>query len=475
MLGPNYQPPPVDIEDQWNYQHDKRIDSSELIDPLWWQSAFSDEALDELILLAVENNLELRSAALRAIQAQQILAIAVGNQFPQTQQLDALVDRSKYVRSGITSNVQSEFYPNFNLTWELDIWGELRRLVNSAAADLKASMAVYDGALISIVAQVAQTYISIRTTKRRLVVARENIRVQKESLRIAQVKFRAGEVSALDAEQAQALLSNTEASIPSLGITLQQLKNALAILLGVPPGGINYIVSLPSTIPYTPTVITIGMPQDLLRQRPDIRAAEYRLAAQGELIGVARAELYPNFSIGGEIGAIDIRGGQLNGSSDAWDIFVEFNWNIFNYGRLKSNVRLQDAIFQQLVSDYQQVVLLAQADAENAIVAYLKSQQQLAHYEVAADASKNSVNISLSQYTGGQVEFDTVITTLVSDVQQQDILAVARGVVAVNLVQVYLSLGGGWQINDGLAPVELLPEEVWKEMRNRIPYWNKLK
>ncbi|WP_445364537.1 efflux transporter outer membrane subunit [Microbulbifer sp. ANSA003] len=474
MLGPDYHPPPVEVESEWIYQTSSKLDTLEAVNPLWWQWAFSDVTLDELVSLAIENNLELRSAALRALQAQQQLAIAIGNQYPQTQQLEGLIDRSKYVRSGITGNLQTEYYPNFNLTWELDTWGQLRRLVNSAAADFEASIADYDGVLVSIIAQVAQTYINIRTTKRRLEVARENIRVQREGLRIARVKFLAGEVSALDAEQAQALLSNTEASVPGLEINLQQFENALAILLGIPPNSLSHIVSFPSSIPMIPKVVTVGMPQDLLRQRPDIRAAERRLAAQGELIGVARAELYPNFSIGGEIGAIDINGGQLNGSSSAWDLFIEFDWNLFNYGRLRSNVRLQDAIFQQLVSDYQQVVLLAQADVENAIVAYIKSQRQLVHYEVAAQASQRSVDISLSQYTNGQVEFDTVITTLISDVQQQDILAIARGAVAANLVQVYLSLGGGWQIQQGIPPFQLLPEDIQQEMLERTPYWNKV-
>lgn len=474
MLGPDYQPPPVTVEDSWIYGNDKRLDTLEEINPFWWQTAFADPVLDELVAQAIDNNLELRSAALRALQAQQIVAIAIGNQYPQLQQIEGLVDRSKYVRSGLPGDVQSEYYFNFNLTWELDMWGQLRRSVNSATADFEASLGEYDGLLVSIIAQVAQTYINIRTVKRRLEVARENIRIQREGLRIAEVKFRAGEVSALDAEQAQTLLSNTEATVPGLEIILQQLKNTLAILLGMPPHSLNDILSVPPTVPYAPTIAVIGMPQELLRQRPDIRQAERLLAAQGELIGVARAELYPNFSIGGLIGAINIRGGQLNGSSDAWDMFVEFDWNIFNYGRLRSNVRLQDAIFQQLVSDYQQVVLQAQVDVENAIVAYLKSQEQEAFYKTAASASKEAVDLSLTQYIGGEIEFDTVITTLVSNLNQQDILVVAQGAVATSLVQVYLSLGGGWQIQDGLMPLELLPEETIEDLLRRTHYWDKL-
>jgi len=474
MLGPDYQPPPVTVEDSWVYENDKRLNVLEAINPLWWQSAFADPALDELVAQAIDNNLELRSAALRALQAQQVVAIAIGNQYPQLQQIEGLVDRSKYVRSGLPGDVQSEYYFNFNLTWELDMWGQLRRSVNAAVADFEASLAEYDGLLISIIAQVAQTYINIRTVKRRLEVARDNIRIQREGLRIAEVKFRAGEVSALDAEQAQTVLSNTEATVPGLEVILQQLKNTLAILLGMPPHSLNDILSVPPTVPYTPAIAVIGMPQELLRQRPDIRQAERLLAAQGEFIGVARAELYPNFSIGGLIGAINIRGGQLNGSSDAWDMFVEFDWNIFNYGRLRSNVRLQDAIFQQLVSDYQQVVLQAQVDVENSIVAYLKSQEQEAFYKTAARASKEAVDLSFTQYIGGEIEFDTVITTLVSNLNQQDILVVAQGAVATSLVQVYLSLGGGWQIQDGLLPLELLPEETIEDLLRRTHYWDKL-
>ncbi|WP_444886337.1 efflux transporter outer membrane subunit [Microbulbifer sp. JMSA008] len=474
MLGPDYVPPPVTVEDTWIYQNSKRVDILETVNPYWWQSAFADPVLDDLVEQAIENNLELRSAALRALQAQQLLAIAIGNQYPQIQQIEGLVDRSKYVRSGITGNYQSEYYLNFNLTWELDMWGQLRRLVNSAAADFEASMAEYDGLLVSIIAQVAQTYINIRTVKRRIQVAQENIRIQTEGLRIAEVKFHAGEVSALDAEQAQTLLSNTQAAVPALEATLQQFKNTLSILLGMPPHSLNDLLSVSPTVPHVPSIITIGMPQDLLRQRPDIRQAERLLAAQGELIGVARAELYPNFSIGGLIGAIDIRGGQLNGRSDAWDLFVEFDWNVFNYGRLRNNVRLQDATFQQLVSDYQQVVLQAQVDVENAIVAYLKSQEQQYFYNIAAMASEEAVNLSMTQYVDGAIQFNTVITTMVSNFTQQDLLVIAQGAVAANLVQVYLSLGGGWQIQDGLTPLELLPEETIEDMLRRTHYWDKI-
>ncbi|WP_226876937.1 efflux transporter outer membrane subunit [Microbulbifer hainanensis] len=467
MLGPDYQPPPVPVEDNWMYRGDPRISSDEAVDPLWWERAFADPLLNELVAVALQENLTLRSAALRMLQSQQQLAIAVGQQFPQMQQLTGSASRTK--DSGI---IFEDYRVGFNLSWELDMWGRFRRQVESASAALDASVAGYDGVMVSTVAQVAQTYILIRTTQARLDVARHNIALQEQSYNIARAKVEAGEVSELDEDQAETLLYNTKATVPELEVTLQQLKNALALLLGLPPHNLDRELGTYGKIPVTPATVAIGMPQDLLRQRPDVRAAERQLAAQAAQIGVARSDLYPALSIGGAIGSHAMSAGDLfEGPSETWNLFGAFEWNLFNYGRLRSNVRLQDARFQQLLEDYRQTVLQAQGDAENAIVAYLKSYQQLALYRRAAEASSRSVGISNAQYTNGLVDFNTVISTLNADAQQQDLLTAARGAVAVNLVQVYLALGGGWQIREGMAPADLLPEGTREEMQERTKAW----
>ncbi|UHQ56044.1 efflux transporter outer membrane subunit [Microbulbifer sp. YPW16] len=469
-LGPDYRPPPVPLEDSWSKERSARLDSGQPVDPLWWEHAFSDPVLDQLVAISLDRNLTLRSAALRVMQAQQQLAIAVGNQYPQLQELAGSVSRTKE-----SELIIEEYDIGFNLSWELDMWGRFRRQVESASADLGASVADYDGVLVSLVAQVAQTYVAIRTTQARLKVARNNIDLQEESLRIARAKFEAGEVSALDAEQAEALLYNTRAAVPSLETTLQQLKNTLAVLLGMPPTAATSLAGMPGAIPVVPAQIAIGMPQDLLRQRPDVRAAERRLAAQRPQIGVAEAELYPAFSIGGSIGSRAMEAGRLfEGESEAWNLFGGFQWNLFNYGRLRSNVRLQDARFQQLLEDYRQAVLQAQADVENAIVAYLKSHEQLESYRRAAAASSRSVALSSAQYTNGLVGFNTVISTLTADAQQQDLLARARGAVAANLVQVYRSLGGGWEVRESRSVKQLLPVPVRDEMLDRTGKWKKV-
>lgn len=467
MLGPDYQEPDAPVETDWLEKGDPRIGSEAPVDRQWWQTAFQDPVLDQLVDTALQQNLTLRSAGLRVLQSQQQLAIAIGNQYPQQQQLSGSA-----AREGSGGTVFNDYNVGFNIGWEADFWGSFRRQVASASAALDASVAGYDGALVSLIAQVAQNYILIRTYQERLEVTRSNIKDQAESLRVAKAKSDAGEVSELDADQAESLLYNTRASVPGLETSLQQFKNSLAILLGKPPQDLNYLLGEKQKIPTAPAAIALGMPQDLIRQRPDIRQAERTLAAQSEQIGVAVSELYPAFSIGGSIGSSAMKTDNLfNSNSKTWNLFGMFEWNIFNYGRLQSNVRLQDALFQQLLVDYQDTVLQAQGDVENAIVAYIKSHEQLAAYEVATDASQRSVTVSTAQYQNGLVDFNTVISTLNAHAQQQDLLSSTRGNVATNLVQVYLSLGGGWEVRADRDPVDLLPAVMKEQMRERTEAW----
>jgi len=467
MLGPDYQQPDAPVGTDWLETGAPRISSEPLIDPRWWESAFRDPELDRLIEMALEENLSLRSAGLRVLQSQQQLAIAIGNQYPQQQQVSGSAAREK--ADGVTFN---DYSVGFNLSWEADFWGRFRRQVESASAQLDASVATYDGVLVSLVAQVAQTYTLIRTFRERLEVARDNIKVQEESVRISRAKFDAGDVSELDVDQAESLLNNTRATAASLEVSLQQFKNSLVILLGRPPQDFNYLLVGEAGIPSVQADIALGMPQDLIRRRPDIRTAERQLAAQSEQIGVAVTDLYPSFSIGGSIGTNAMETSDLfNSDSETWNLFGAFQWNIFNYGRLRSNVRLQDALFQQLLVDYRDTVLQAQGDVENAIVAYLKSHEQLASYTLAEAASQRAVDVSTAQYQNGLVDFNTVISTLSAHAQQQDLLAATRGSVASNLVEVYKALGGGWEIRADQDPVDLLPAAMKDEMRERTRAW----
>ncbi len=466
-LGPDYEQPEADVESNWLESEDSRILSEQPADPKWWQSAFHDPVLDQLIETAFKQNLTLRSAGLRVLQSQQQLAIAIGNQYPQQQRITGFAGREK--DEGTTFD---DYNFGFNVSWELDFWGRFKRQIESASAAADASVADYDDVLVLLISQVAQTYVLICTFKERLKAANNNIKLQEKSLRIAKAKFDAGDVSELDADQAESLLYNTKATASTFEISLQQFKNSLAFLLGKPPHDLNYLLGEKLTIPSAPADIALGMPQDLIRRRPDIRGAERVLAAQSAQIGFAITELYPHFFIGGSIGTNATSTGDLfKKDSEVWDIFGAFEWNIFNYGRLRSNVRLQDALFQQLLVDYLNTVLQAQVDVENAIIAYLKSYEQLDSYRIAYEASQRSVEISTAQYQNGLVSFNTVINTLRDNVQQQDLLSSTQGNVATNLVLVQMSLGGGWEIRGNQNPVDLLPATMKDEMRERTKQW----
>jgi NodT family efflux transporter outer membrane factor (OMF) lipoprotein len=466
-VGPDYKRPDAAVEPNWLDIEDTLVSGDPPSDPNWWATAFHDPHLDKLITMSLEGNLTLRSAGLRVLQSQQQHAIAIGNQYPQFQQISGLASKERS-----SGNTFEDYNLDFNISWEVDFWGRFRRQVESASALLDASVANYDDAVLSLVSQVAQTYTLIRTFQDRIVVAKDNIDLQAESLRIARAKADAGEVTELDADQAETLLYNTKATVSSLEISLQQLKNSLATLLGKPPFDLNHLLGEKHYIPHAKAEIALGMPQDIIRRRPDVRFAERQLAAQSAQIGFAMTELYPHFSIGGSIGTDKINNVNLfDSKSESWSLFGLFEWNVFNYGRLKSNVRLQDAVFQQLLVDYRNTVLQSQVDAENAIVAYLKSHQQLASYKRAAQASQRSVEISKAQYDNGLVNYNTVINTLTANVAQQDLLSLTKGTVAVNLIEVYKSLGGGWEIRGNRDPVDLLPSETKEQMRQRTKNW----
>jgi len=228
-LGPDYQRPEAEVEHDWIETEDSRVSSEPSTDPKWWKSAFQDPELDKLVEAALQQNLTLRSAGLRVLQSQQQLAIAVGNQYPQQQQATGSASRQK--DSDVIFN---NYNLGLNLGWEVDFWGRFSRQVESASAELDASVANYDGALVSMVSQAANNYVLIRTYQERIEVARDNIKLQAESLRIAQAKFDAGDVSELDVDQAESLLNNTKATLSSLEVSLQQFKNAWRFCWEIP-------------------------------------------------------------------------------------------------------------------------------------------------------------------------------------------------------------------------------------------------
>ena len=479
MVGPNYVRPKAEVSPNWMEAGDKRVQNESGDYRNWWQ-AFNDPALNRLIDRAYRENLSLRIAGVRVLEARAQLGIAIGEIYPQTQQAFGFLqynrtsEKAPNFISPLLNFRQSEL--GFQAAWELDFWGKFRRAIESANASWFATIADYDSVLVSLTADVANSYILIRTLERRIDIAHQNVETQRESLKIAEARFQYGTASQLDVEQAKTVLYNTEASIPALETQLRQVKDALNVLLGLPPSDLPDFLKGPSEIPVSPPGVIVSIPADLLRRRPDIRSAEYQAAAQCAQIGVAKADLFPAFSLTGTFGFLSSDVGKFSLSdmfqwkSRTGQIGPSFQWNIFNYGQITNNVRVQDARFEQLLIAYQNAVLKAQQEVEDALVAFLRAQERAEFLAQSTAAAKNSFNLAILQYREGIKDFTTVLTAQQALLNEQDNLATTLGNISSNLVGVYRALGGGWEIREGK---ELVSPDVKEEMARRTN-WGRL-
>ncbi len=376
-VGPDFLRPPSSLSKNWLEVGDKRVKEMSPEDKQWW-SVFNDPVLGRLIEIAYSGNLTLQTAGVRVLQARAQLGIAIGNQYPQSQQLNGLLqfnrlsDRSASVIQvpGVPATSlgywQSQY--GFQASWEIDFWGRFRRAIESADAGLLAAIANYDSTLVSLTGDVANSYIQIRTLQERLRIARENVATQSQSLEIADARFKGGTTTQRDVEQATTVLASTEATIPMLDRQIRQAQNGLCVLLGMPPGDLTELLADSSGIPAPPPEVAVGIPADLLSRRPDIRSAEAQAAAQCAQIGVAKADLFPSLSLFGSFGFVSIdRGTFTLGDMFRWGSRMAafgptLQWNVFNYGQITNNVRVQDALFQQAILSYQNAVLNAQQE-----------------------------------------------------------------------------------------------------------------
>jgi len=475
MLGPNYRTPSAPLADAYI---DPGSDSvkRETSDLAQWWNVFNDPILNDLVMTAYKQSPTLQAAAVRVVEAEARRGIAYGLLFPQQQ--EAFGSYTRYRLSENQANTPANFersYDDFQLggavSWELDIWGRYRRGIESADAEVLAALATYDDALVTLIGDVASEYISIRIVEERLAVARANVEVQKRGLQIADARFTAGTATELDRTQATALLRDTEAKIPEFESAILQGESRLCVLLGIPPKDLADRLGDKHVIPVSPASVAVGIPADLLRRRPDIRRAERTLAAQSPRIGVAMADLYPSFTLVGDIRLASENFGNLF-SADSVQAFggPGFRWALFNYGRIQNNVRVEDARYQALVSDYEQTVLRAQGEVESFIAGYLGSQRQIGSLTESVAAAQRAVEVAETQYRGGIADYTRVLNTQDFLQTEQDKLVSTRGSIALNLVGLYRALGGGWDLRPERLPLD---ENIRKEMRNRTD-WGKM-
>jgi NodT family efflux transporter outer membrane factor (OMF) lipoprotein len=484
MIGPDFVKPDAPIEDVWTQEQDPRI-KTEAADFREWWTVFNDPVLNNLIEMAYGQNLDLQIAGLRILEARAQLGVAIGSQFPQTQELNSSAKMTQLGQNNPNQEAADKFYYDyqvgFDAAWELDFWGRFRRGVESANASLYSSYTSYDDILVSLIAEVARTYTQVRIFEQRIVYARKNVKIQEKALEIATARYEEGEDSELDAAQAKALLKSTQANIPQFQAGERQAKNALAILLGLPPVEIQGILGPPKDIPSAPLEVSVGIPADLLRRRPDIRRAEFDAAAQSARIGIAKADLLPRVSLTGTFGfRTSVQGGARSNNATFADLFSansityglgpEVQWPILNYGRIINDVRTEDARFQQLVVDYKNIVLQALQEVEDGMVGFLRAQEQRELLAESVKSYQRSVELALLRYTEGLSNYQRVIDPQRSLTEQQDLLAQAKGAVATNLIATYKALGGGWELREGK---ELVPVETQEQMRERT-YWGDL-
>jgi len=471
-LGPDFETPEADLLETWDMQGQNLSAGQE---PEQWWASFNDPVLDRLVETAYEQNLPLQISGLRILEARAQLGIAIGQQYPQSQQVNGALTRvglsenSPNFNPSLADDKYTQADIGFDAAWELDFWGRYRRGVESASANLGASIADYDNALVALTAEVARVYVTLRTLEERLAIALDNSKTQRRSYQIARVRFENGAVSELDPSQALSLLKSTESTVPLLESQIRQARHALSILLGMPPGDLQDILQGEGKIPQPPAEINVGVPADLLRRRPDIRLAELQAAAQSARIGIAKTDLYPRFALVGSIGLLNADTGS-NDNSDLFDsdsIGYNFgpqaSWNILNYGRLKNQVRVQDARLEELLVNYQNTVLQAAQEVEDGIAGYLGARDQEGYLADSVKAAERSVNLALVQYREGAVDYQRVLDTQQTLLATQDRYTTVRGDAINALVATYKALGGGWEIRAGNSFVSQPRQDKMKE------------
>lgn len=442
-VGPNYRPPAASdlaVPDAYVGPGASRAEQQDL--SRWWEF-FNDPLLTRLVGEASADNLDLAVASARLVQARESLVQARAGLVPQV---------------GASGGVGRNLGPgpdttNFNVgadaSWEIDLFGRIRRGVEAAGADAEGVYYDREALRTAIAAEVAGNYITARLLQERLSLARNSLRIADDNLQIAQWRVQAGLASSLDSEQARAARAQSAAAIPNLEAALAGAGYRLAVLTGRAPGALDAELVQTQPIPRGPAEIATGIPADTLRQRPDVRSAERSLAAATARVGVAEAQLYPGFRLSGSIGTAAL---SLGGLFEAitGSILGGVDQTLFDGGRLRSQLRSQQAATEGALATYRQSVLTALEDVENALQALRSSRERNAQFAIAYDAANNSAILARIQYRSGLIDFQTLQDTERQLVSAQDGLANSRGDESQALVQLYRALGGGW--NPDAAP-----------------------
>ena len=455
-VGPNYQKPEMKTPDAWHEAISREMAKQSGASLQTWWKIFDDPILNDLIEKARQSNLNLKIALSGIAASRARLGIVSGRELPNANVFGA-ASRFKHSDHGPLEQLappngfdgQNMFALGVDALWEIDVFGRIRRQIEAAGAEYQASIEDYRDVMVTLFAEVALAYVEIRSCQRQIQCAEANAATQRKMLELTRARYNSGISSKLDMAQALSNLSNTEAAIPPFRIRLHSIINRIAVLLDMNTETLHAKLGKPAPIPLARKNIGIGVPADLLRQRPDIRMAEKELAAQTALIGAATADLYPRFAISGffglETGSFSDMGG---GSSLAWGIRSPIKWNFFSGGKTRSNIAFHKEIAQQDLFKYKDTVLRAMEEVKNAIVAHKQEKIRRNWLLAAVAATREAVDLVVVQYETGLTDFNNVLVTQKSLFNQQDELVVSQANVVLNLIRLYKALGGGWPVEN---------------------------
>lgn len=441
LVGPDYKPYDMETPGGWSYVQQYLTDTEPNF--VGWWKQFEDPMLVSLVERAMKSNLNLKTAQSRIRQARAAQWFSEGGLWPSAE-TTASATRSRSVNP--TVSVQNNYKAGIDASWELDIFGGQRRDIEAARADVQAAVEDLRDVWVTLTSEIALNYISLRGFQQEIIILKQNLAAQEKTADLTRKRFSGGIVGALDVANAETQVANTSAQLPPLELSVQQTIHNLSILLGAQPTALVKELDVAAAIPTAPTGIAVGIPSDLLRRRPDIRRAEAQIHSATALIGVATADLFPKFTLSGSLGFQNQHADKLaNWNNRIWSVGPSASWNIFDAGRVRSNIESKKAIQEQFLLAYQQTVLTALQEAQDALIALTKEQEHRDALQKAVDSSRKSVKLATQLYTEGETDFLNVLTAQRSLFSSEDALVNSNRTVSTNLVALYKAMGGGWE------------------------------
>ena len=447
-VGPDYVRPELDLPDAWQRSVEHELDDEDSVLARWWES-FDDAVLTELIERGASDNLDLSVAFARIDRAVALYSVVSGQRVPD-------IDGTGFATRVRSSEGTTPFIPpgldrtndlhglGVTGTWEIDLWGRVRRSIEASEAQMGAAIENYRDVLVVLLAQIGSTYVEVRELQARIEFLERNIKSQRDTLQLTRDRYETEIAPELDVRQAELNLANTESQLPVLRQLLARAVHRLGVLVGEPPSALVTLLQEPAPIPKIAGVPHTGLPAELVRRRPDVRRAERVLAAATAEVGVATAALYPQFQLGGSIG-YEATSALFDASNLTSSFGPVFRWNLFDGGRVRGQVRVEEAEVREALATYEGTVLVALEDVENALAFYVEERARRDALMRSAAAAQRSVELVRELYRSGLTDFQNVLDTERFLFQQQDQLAASEGQVMQNLIDLYRALGGGWQ------------------------------